>query len=725
MCTLNRRLLAAIAGLLPLLPACRSNAPERVSILRDDFGVPNIFAETDEGAVFAMGYAQAEDRPLELQKQYRRAAGTMAEAFGPAHLRDDFRQRLWRHEEISRARLGDLSARTRGLIGAYVEGINLYFSRHPERLPSWGQKVEPWMVVALGRYVLWGWPEGTAAEDLERAGIEPDPIEARASNQWMVSGTRTASGAPLALIDPHLSWYGAFRFYEARLYGKALEVAGVSILGSPLPTLGHNRKLSLAMTTGGPDTSDVYELTLDAARPGKYLRDGSWVDFSERTVVIRSLEDGRLVEHPFRIQDSHLGPVVAHRDGKAYVFCIPYAEEVGLLDQTYAMMTSGSIAEMRSALSQLQLMEQNVMVATVSGDLYYVRNGRVPVRPPGFDWSRPVPGSSSVARWKGIHPLGDLVQILNPPQGYLQNCNCSPRGMTLNCPLTPERWGSAPYLYNEEPPLLHPRAAQTLLELSQEPRLTLERAIEIAFSARVFQADLWQAQLARALGEKVGGKDTLSPGAARCGELILQWNRTADVGSPGATAYLFWKEALYGSRMEAPPAARSGKATTWGQVARERDQQGLAPAEPPAEELLAALGGAAERLLQSWGKVEVPYGEVFRARRDGSARSFPLSGGTQTGLWTPRAAKFVPEPDGRTYRAVSGQTATQIVELTDPPRSYSLLPLGQSDDPESPHFDDQAEQLLSKCRLKPTYFLRKDELLPHVRSTLVLEWRRS
>src|SRR5439155_25349362 len=97
-----------------------------------------------------------------------------------------------------------------------------------------------------------GWPEGDAGGDLKPPGIEPDPIEPRGSNQWAVAASRTADNAPLALIDPHLSWYGEFRFYEARLYGGEVATSGVAIPGLPLSTLGHNRYLSVPMTPGGP-----------------------------------------------------------------------------------------------------------------------------------------------------------------------------------------------------------------------------------------------------------------------------------------------------------------------------------------------------------------------------------------------------------------------------------------------------------------------------------------
>ncbi|TMQ33335.1 MAG: penicillin acylase family protein, partial [Planctomycetota bacterium] len=256
---------------------------EEVTIYRDDFGIPNIFAASEEGVAYGLGYAQAEDRLEEIFKQYRRAEGTMAEAFGPSFLHDDYRQRLWQHRAVAEANYPKLSARSRVLIEAYQSGIKQYMEEHPEEVPAWAPKLEPWQIIALGRFIIWGWPEGDASGDLQRAGIQPDPIAARGSNQWVIAPGRTADGVPLALVDPHLGWYGQFRFYEARLYGGALQTAGMTIPGLPLSVLGHNRYCSVAMTTGGPDAADVYEEELNPENPRQYRYDGQWRDMTVRT----------------------------------------------------------------------------------------------------------------------------------------------------------------------------------------------------------------------------------------------------------------------------------------------------------------------------------------------------------------------------------------------------------------------------------------------------------
>src|SRR5262245_48930036 len=172
--------LAVAWGLLPARGADAAGGEEGM-IVRDDFGIPNVFAKTEEGAVFGAGYAQAEDRLEELLKQYRRCEGTMSEVFGPEFLKDDYRQRVWRHRAISEANYPKLPAKIRALCEAYQDGIKQYMKEHPQEVPAWAPELHPWQVTALSRYIIWGWPEGGAGADLLRGGITPDPVAERGS----------------------------------------------------------------------------------------------------------------------------------------------------------------------------------------------------------------------------------------------------------------------------------------------------------------------------------------------------------------------------------------------------------------------------------------------------------------------------------------------------------------------------------------------------------------
>ena len=170
------------------------------TIYRDEFGIPHVFAPTLEDAAYAVGYAQAEDRLEELLKNYRRANGTMAEVFGPDYFRQDVIQRIWRHGAISREKYEQVSAGMRAVIEAYQQGIKQFMKEHPEQVPAWAQEIHPWDVIALGRFIIWGWPMGEAGGDLERGGIKLDDLAYRGSNEILIGPSRTAMKAPSSLL---------------------------------------------------------------------------------------------------------------------------------------------------------------------------------------------------------------------------------------------------------------------------------------------------------------------------------------------------------------------------------------------------------------------------------------------------------------------------------------------------------------------------------------------
>lgn len=690
-------------------------AADDATIYRDEYGIPHVYASTLEAASFAVGYAQAEDRLEELLKNYRRANGTMAEIAGPDSYRTDLIQRMWRHAQISRDKYNEVSPKMRAGIEAYIEGVKTFMREHPEQVPKWAQEIHPWDVIALGRYIIWGWPLGEAGGDLQRGGVQPDPAAYRGSNEMLIAPSRTAMNAPIAVIDPHLSWYGEFRFYQVRIYAGDYNVSGVSILGVPYPSLGHSRYCSVAMTTGGPDTSDIFEEELNPANPRQYRYDGQWREMQIRKEKIGVKKGDSIDWREVEIEFTHHGPVVAHKDGKAYSMAISYANEVGLTDQIHQMMTARNLDEMKRALGQLQLMSQNIMVGTVQGDIYYVRNGRVPIRAKGVEPNKPIPGNTSATEWQGIHPLSDLVQITNPPNGYMHNCNVTPFAMMKDSPLAPEK--STPYIYNASRTApRHQRGEMMTDLLDAAKKVTVEQAIDIAFSAQVYHAELWQARLKAAWAKTSGqpGASSASSGGSSTGaavtpdvsevfDLIQKWNRKSDADSEGALAYYAFKKGL------GPEIGR----------------QVEVPADITDDQLIAALGKASEWLKSNFGSLRVPYGKYFRVGRREGSRTFPVGGGSlsgganNVGMATPRAISF--GLVGKEMVGAGGQTSTQIVVMTNPPKSYAIIPLGQSDHKESGHWDDQAEKLFSKSKAAPTYFMDKNELMKHVTAKKVLK----
>ena len=587
----------------------------------------------------------------------------------------------------------------RVVIESYQNGIKQFMKDHPEQVPGWAQQIQPWDAVALGRYIIWNWPMGEAAGDLKRAGVDFGPIPYRGSNEMLIAPKRTTMNAAIAIIDPHVQWYDQMRFYEVRVYTPEYNVSGVSILGAPLPTLGHSRFCSVAMTTGGPDTSDIFEEEVNPSNPDQYRYDGQWRDFTKQKLLIGVKVGDKVEQRPVAIAFSHHGPIVARKGPKAYAMAIPYAQEVGLMDQSFEMMTAKNLAEMKQALSHLQLMAQNIMVGTVQGDIFYVRNGRVPIRAKGVDPGKPIAGNTSATEWKGIHPMSDLVQIENPPCGWMQNCNCSPAAMMNHDQPRHEQFAQHPHIYNESPsPDAHQRAEMVTDLLSAADKVDVQQAIDIAFSTQVWHAELWQTRIKDAWkhasrADKAGDTEHVL-------QLILGWDRKSAPDSTGALAFYAFKKAL--------GDGDASRTEPWASLTDEK--------------VLEALRGGSRWLRTAFGELDVPFGRYFRVGRRGSDRSWPVGGGSlrDVGMATPRAISFGSSSDGKQQIGHSGQSSTQVVILTDPPESYAIIPLGESDHKESGHWDDQAEKLFSAGKALRTYFMRPDELMKHVTSKKVL-----
>src|ERR1017187_4788781 len=357
------------------------------------------------------------------------------------------------------------------------------------------------------------------------------------------------------------------------------------------------------------------------------------------------------------------------------------------MDESWDVVTAHNLTEMKKALAMLQFMAQNIMVGTVDGDIYYVRNGRVPVRPKGCDPSKAMPGASGACEWQGLHPFEDLVQITNPPQGYMQNCNASPFAMMKNSPLVPEEYAAHPYIYNEGRTPPHQRAAMVLDLLDAAHDVTAEQAIGIAFSPQVWHAELWQERIRKAAPESGFAK------------MLAAWNRRSDADSrPALEFYLFKTSLIAGPKRAVDP-----------------------PSDLTDDQVRVAIAKAEARLKSEFPPDAV-FETLFRVGRQGAARTWPVSGGslTEAGMATPRAINF--EKSGEEMIGHGGQTSTQIVILTKPPQSYMVIPLGESDHADSPHFDDQAEKLFSQSRVKSTYFLNRKELEKHVTKREELEF---
>lgn len=685
---------STMSTIVPLLVLAGAAQAGSARIVRDEYGIPHVFAETDSEAAYALGYAQAEDRLEQILWNYRYAFGTLAEAFGEDSIETDRIQRLMGHMAVSREKYEQISPEVRTLIESYQQGVRRYMAEHPDGVPDWAPEIEPAMAVALGRSIVFGWPLGTGRDELERR--DPDPHFA--SNQWAIAPGNTVEGHAILCIDPHIGWEGPMRFYEYRLHSQTMDVSGFGVVGAPVLGVGHNAHHGWACTTGGPDTADIFVIQLDPQRPGHYLMDGQSKPLDVRVETI-NVAGGDPVELPVAHTEHGVILEMDQERGVAYAFATPYLDQVGLVDQLHRMSVAQTLDEYKEALGMLQFMEQNLMYADVDGNIHYIRNGRVPIRPQGYDYTRPVPGNTSDTLWLGIHPMSDLIQVENPPTGYMQNCNISPEYLARQPLLDRHDWPED--IWHTTWDTMHSRGAKALQRLDVRHRISLQEAISIVLDVEPFGGLEWAGYTLAAAERRPDHPALPRLGAAL--DRIRQWSGAFTPDAHGAALL----------------------AVQWRHL--ERAKQYLAdwtygggqPADEDYDALLTALDEAVQE-IQGWGyDVDVAWGSLFVVARGDN--SVPAMGGEIGDIECLRVIGFRWDESRRQFVGTKGSSWTQLVQF-DPAgvQAWTGTPWGQSDHPDSPHYFDQAP-LFCTPALKPAWF-NPGELEGHITSETLLEF---
>ncbi|MBW7866550.1 MAG: penicillin acylase family protein [Candidatus Hydrogenedentes bacterium] len=677
-----------------------AGAEEAVSLYRDTWGVPHIYAETLHDAAYAMGYAQAEDRLDDLYVNIRTAVGTLAEVLGKDALGLDQRMRLVENaERCQRYWETDAPPELRALGDSFMAGVRAYLAEHPERQSPLAVELHGWQCLAIGRRMIFNWPLDSIQEEVERKGDAP-PFS---SNAFAVAPSRSADGTAILMTDPHLTWEGMAVFYEGRMHAAGLDMCGYWLVGTPLPVLGHSAHVAWACTTGGPDTADAYMVKLNPENPLQYQYNGEWKDFESRTATI-NVRGG----DPVTVTNlySLYGPVWETPDpdkGVAYCGASRYIESMGLLEQSLGMVRAKSCDEFLEALGMFELMEQNISFADTGGNIQYLRNGAVPIRPEGFDWSVPVPGGTDATRWLGFHPVGDLVQVKNPPQGYFQNCNCSPAVMMRDSPMTPDKYRD--YIFNVSWDRQSPRGERLLQLLDADSSVTREEAMAYTLDVYDLMSKPWQRALRDAVDAGDAPARTASPEFAKAVADILAWNGEFTKDSIAAPVVKFWR--LKCESLIDTAAVADGKPLD----AVDRGK------------MLDALAETLEEMKARYGSLDVKWGDINVIGRGG--RFFACDGAdfgggknrTQTPLVT--GVRREPDDSGR-FVAHKGSSTILLSFLNrDGVDSYSLVAWGQSADPDSPHHTDQSEKLYAQRKFKPTWF-KKEDLLRNLASEKTL-----
>jgi len=674
---------------------------ERVTITRDDWGIAHVRGRTDADAVFGMIYAQAEDDFNRIESNYLTALGRVAEAEGERAIWQDLRARLYMQSGDLQARYAASPVWLKRLMNAWADGLNYYLATHPAVRPRAIRRFEPWMALSF--------TEGSIGGDIERislAGLEafyskrgkalasaapaPHDPEPRGSNGIAIAPANTRGGKPLLLINPHTSFF--FRSELQMTSGEGLNAYGAATWGQFFIYQGFNERAGWMHTSSGVDVVDEFRETIVQRGGRLFYRYGAEerpIGVSTIAIAYRTPEGG-MASRTFEVYRTHHGPIVREEGGKWVSFAMMH-KPVEALSQSYLRTKARDLAGFMKVAAYQANSSNNTLFADARGNIAYLHPQFVPRRDDRFDYTKPVDGSDPATDWRGLHALGEVPQAVNPPGGWVMNTNNWP--YSAAGAYSPRRDAFPRYMdtFGE-----NPRGIHAIRLLEGRKGFDLEGLRAAAY-------DTWLPAFERLLPplfeayDRAPASDPLKRRLTEEVETLRGWDRRWSVESVPTSLAVFWGEALL---------QRVAKGS-WGPGMTTYD----ALAKAPASEQLGALAEASDRLTKDFGSWRTPWGQINRFQRltgdivqpfSDAAPSLPV--GFPSARWGTLASFGARSyPGTRRWYGTSGNSFVAVVEFGDKVRARAVSAGGESGDPRSPHFNDQAERYATG-NLREVYF---------------------
>jgi len=750
------RFLAAPFGALFLCVAAAAQplqvkglgAPARIQI--DQWGVPHIYAASEDDVFFVQGFNAARDRLFQIDLWRRRGLGELAAVFGPKYVEQDRATRLFLYRGDMRREWAAYGKDAQRISTRFVAGINAYIAlteRRPDLLPFEFRllKYQPtrWKaqdVVRIRSHGLTrnlttefarahvvcqaglaadkvraelshGWvtrvPEGLDPCFPEQAldvftlatatvSFSPDTLTlARAapredtlegSNNWVVAPSRTRTGRPLLANDPHRAYSTPSLRYIAHLSAPGLDVIGAGEPALPGISIGHNGRIAFGLTIFSIDQEDLYVYALNPANPRQYRYRDGWENFRVVKEKI-AVRGARPVTVELRF--TRHGPVIFEEPGKQRALAVRTAWNAPGMAPYFGSieyMRARDFGGFRAAMTRWGAPTENQVYADTDGNIGWVAGGLAPVRP-NWDGLLPVPGDGRY-EWQGFLPGSALPSVLNPKEGYFASAN------EMNLP--PDYPNRERKLGFEWP---DGSRAQRIAELlAANPKASVE-------DMQRMQNDLVSLP-ARRLVALLKGLTSAVPRTKAALALLAGWDGTETAASPAAALYEVWWSRHLGDAYKAallePAAVRAmgaPNATAMLNALEHPRQLFGADAERKRDQvLLASLDGAAREMERLQGP------DPQRWRWGGLLTSFfvhPLS--PLVDAATQRRINVGPfQRGGGSYTLnlsayqisnfwhIHGPSFRIVIDVGAWDNSRAMNTPGQAGDPANPHYRDLA-----------------------------------
>lgn len=687
---------------------------QRVTIIRDTWGIPHIYGKTDADAVFGLLYAQCEDDFPRVEMNYIEKLGRTAEVKGEAELYNDLLIRLVIDSTEAIADYKKSPAWLKSLLNAYADGINFFLYKNPQVKPALLRKFEPWYPLL--------WTDGSIGA-ISTAGItvselknfysgepatgflpsqEKDEEILTGSNGFAFAPSITESGKAILYINPHVTFY--FRPEVHVVSEEGLNAYGAVTWGQFFVYQGFNEKCGWMHTSSSADVADAYiEKMYQQGNQWFYEYNGTKKTVKEKKITLRYRQGDKLLSKTINALFTHHGAVMAKREGQ-YISLKANNRSFNGLVQSWQRTKAKSFAEFKKTMALLANTSNNTVYADTEGNIAYWHGNFLPVRDTKYDWSKPVDGSTSATEWKGLHKLEESVHIYNPPNGWIQNCNSTP--FTASGTYSPTKENYPTYM---APDGENFRGINAVKVLSKTTKYNIDKVIQAGYDTYLAAFEVLVPALVESFEKNIRPNDSLYAYLVGAVMVLKNWDYRSSEKSIATTLAIEWGQKLLptilriniGGKQEADQVAKT---------------QYFAKNASP-QELLLPLLETLKELEKKFGRWQVAWGEINRFQRisadieqkyDDSKPSLPVPFASSVWGMLPSYTSRYFSGTNKRY-GVNGNSFVCAVEFGEKIKAKSLLAGGQSGNPQSKHFFDQA-QMYTQGKFKEVWFYKEDIL---------------
>lgn len=668
--------------------------PDNVTIVRDSFGIPHIFGKTDAEVAYGLAWANAEDAFPVMQDLIYTGKGFMGRKDGISGAKNDF----FAHA-IGAARLVEekfdtgLTPEFKKYVDGYAQGINAYAKAHPEAVkvkaafPVTSKDIINCYVVIMSALSYTQNQVGDAVGG-KYDGVNVDfphhDLPSVGSNAFALNNTKTVDGNTYLCINPHMGMDGLLSFYEAHLQSEeGLNIEGCMFQGSTSLAMGVNEHLGWGMTWNTFDKVDVYKLKMHASKKLMYEVDGQYYKLEKRPVWLKVnlSKKGKFVLPVKKMTYwSRFGATLKSDESyNFYAIRFPANTTIKTAQQLYYMNKAKNYNEYWDAIRTHAITLFNIVYADDRDNIFYIHHGMMPERDTTFDWSKIVPGNDSKALWTKLIPLDSMPKTINPECGYVFNTNNTPfHASSDEC--SEKGYCYVPRKLMDERPGDNNRAQRFTELISAKNKFSMKDIHDLKFDVTFSH----KGTFANSVRPLFTLDENKYPDLKEAIGILKTWNRQAEINEHAPTLFGLCLKTIFDKYHY------SDAHFVWGFDVKE-------------EEWVETLRAARDTLIANFGTAKVEWGKVnriIRGNKDMPLRGFPdvLSPSYPERLKDRLAFKVT---HGDTYTMFASFNKNGLQELN------ALQPLGNSLNPDSPHYNDQME-LFSRQEMRPLSLKKED-----------------